>query len=457
MKDAINRTFNLRPRETAIVLVLGLILLCNSVAVQISGIISVSNFLSTGGVNYFPIVWLVDYLLILLIAALQSLIVDRFNRLSLMRGMIFGFALVFTFLRVLFIFRVPGWLNYSLLYLLAEQQDLFVPLVFWILANDIFDMAQTKRLFPLIASWGFAGKLLGIGITAASSGLLTQLDIKPEEMLTLNILIYMLVFLLIMGGLSNVKLRQTRQKSETVRETLSEGWNFVRDVPSFRYLMLAILALSLCDVIIGFHFYVVSDSVFSDPASYQRFFSFYRLAVTLAGFLMQSFLSSRIINRINLKNTFLILPFTTLASAASMIAMPGIVSGVGGMSVLSLTRDTITESARKAFQALVPEERRGRVSMFMDSYLPAGGIIVGSLATGLIVFTGLLFDIPNTFYVYLAGAVLAALFSIWAIFRMRAVYDSSLLNWRLKRRQRGRSVLDSGIMRSLADLADEER
>src|SRR5512139_100472 len=101
MHDAINSMFNLRPQETIIVLVLGLILLCNSVAVQISGIVSVSNFLSTGGVNYFPIVWLVDYLLILLIAGLQSLIVDRFNRLSLMRGMIFGFALVFTFLRVL--------------------------------------------------------------------------------------------------------------------------------------------------------------------------------------------------------------------------------------------------------------------------------------------------------------------------------------------------------------------
>jgi len=95
--------------------------------------------------------------------------------------------------------------------------------------------------------------------------------------------------------------------------------------------------------------------------------------------------------------------------------------------------------------------------MFMDSYLTAGGIIVGSLITSLIVFTGILFDIPNYFYVYLAVAVLAALFSIWAIFKMRTVYDSSLLSWRLKRRQRARSVLDSAIMRSLADLADEER
>ena len=41
-----------------------------------------------------------------------------------------------------------------------------------------------------------------------------------------------------------------------------------------------------------------------------------------------------------------------------------------------------------------------------------------------------------------AVGLAAALFAIWAIFRMRAVYYTSLLNWRLKRRQRGGSVLD---------------
>jgi len=38
--------------------------------------------------------------------------------------------------------------------------------------------------------------------------------------------------------------------------------------------------------------------------------------------------------------------------------------------------------------------------------------------------------------------VLAALFAIWAILKMRSVYESSLFNWRLKRRQRRTSVLD---------------
>jgi AAA family ATP:ADP antiporter len=78
----------------------------------------------------------------------------------------------------------------------------------------------------------------------------------------------------------------------------------------------------------------------------------------------------------------------------------------------------------------------------MDTYLFATGSIIGCLVAGAIVLAGLRLNIANYFYIYLAFVVLAALFASWAIFKMREVYDSSLFNWRLKRRQRGASVLD---------------
>jgi len=449
MNDFTRRVFRLRPGETGLVLTLGFLLLSNSVAGQVSGIVAISGFLSEGGVNQILIVWVIDTLLIILMTGLLSLIVDRFNRITLMRWMTFGFALVFTVLRLMFTFQALGWLNYSLLYLMSEQQWLFFPLIFWILANDIFDMAQTKRLFPLIAGLGSAGKFLGIGIALLSPGLFSRLGIRSEEVLTLNALIYVLAYLLMLGGLRKVKVRKTRQKRETLQETLTEGWAFVREVPSFRYLTLSIVALILCDTIIEFRFLVVSNEVFSDASRFQTFYSLYRLGLTLASLAVQGLLTNRIIARISLKNTFLIVPFTALAGAAWMMALPGIISGVGGVVLQKLPAITVDQSARKAFQALVPEERRGRVSMFMDSYLFAGGTIIGCLVTGAIVFVGPLrgFVDPQLssstyFYAYLAVAALAALFAIWAIFKMRAVYDSSLFNWRLKRRQRRASVLD---------------
>ncbi|MBU0496042.1 MAG: hypothetical protein KKA73_05800 [Chloroflexi bacterium] len=442
MKNLLNQTFRIHPGEASLVLVLGLMLLSNSMAMEVSGIVAISGFLSAGGVNQILIIWLIDTLLIVLMTGLQSLIVDRFDRLTLMRGMIFAFALIFTVLRLLFTLHAPDWLNYGFMYLVSQQQWLFFPLIFWILANDILDMAQSKRLFPVIASLGSAGKFLGISVALLSPALFSQLGILPEEVLTLNVLIYMLAYLLMTMGLRRIQVRETSHKSETLRETLTEGWGFVREVPSFRYLMLAIMALIVCDTVIEFRFLVVSDQVFSDASSYQIFYACYRLGMALAALAIQGFLTNRIIGRVGLKNAFLILPCTAFAGATWMMGLPGIVSGVGGVVLQKLPAITINESARKAFQALVPEERRGRVSMFMDSYLFAAGTIIGCVITGAIVLVGIGLGTTEYFYVYLAVAVLAALFAFWAILKMRTVYDSSLFNWRLKRRQRRTSVLD---------------
>ncbi len=442
MKDFLSRTFRLRSGELGLVLTLGFLLLSNAVAYQVSDIVAVSGFLSTVGVPQILLVWLVDALLIFLMTGLQSLIIDRFDRITLVRWLIFGLGFLFVILRSLFTFKGLASLNYALLYLVAEQQLLFFPLVFWILANDIFDMAQSKRLFPLIASFSFVGRLLGIGIAIVSPNLFARWGIQSEEVLIFNVLIYMLAYMIVAVGLHKVKLRETQPQNETVRETLTEGWGFVKEVPSFRYLAISIIALLVCDAIIEFRFLVVSDSKFSDPASYQTFYSLYRLGLTLASFIVQFFFTSRIITRLNLKNAFFIKPVSVLVGALSMIASPGIIGSVAGVVLLRLSQYTVDESSRKAFHALVPEERRGRVSIFMDSYLYCVGVIIGCLITGAIVGVSILLGSPNYFYIYLGIAVLAASFAVWAIFKMRAVYDASLFNWRLKRRQRGKSVLD---------------
>ncbi len=442
MNQRLYSLLRLRPGEAGIVFVMGLLLLINSMALQVSGIVGISGFLSEGGVNNFLLVLLVDYLLILLTAGLQTLIVDRFDRISLMRWMAFGFALVFIALRLLFTFSAPGWLNYSLIYLIAEQQWLYFPLIFWILAHDIFEMSQTTRLFPLIASWGFIGKILGIGVAAVSPGLLGGLGIATEEVLSINILLYLLAYILISRGFGKIEVAHTPHRKESIRQTLTEGWKFVREVPSFRYLTTAVFALALADTIIEFRFLVVSDAIFTTVGSYQRFYSFYRLGVTIAALVIQGLVTSRLIAKVTLKNTFIVFPAICVLGIAWMLGAPGIISAVGAMVLVKLSRDTVDESTRKSFQALVPEERRGRVSLFIDSFIPAIGTIAGCLIGGVIVVMGLQSGSTTYHNFYLAAAGVASLVAVWAVLQMRKVYDSSLLNWRLKRRRRSTDLLD---------------
>jgi len=448
MQKFLQSTFKLQPNEVMLVVTFGFLIFGNSLARQVSNIVSVSGVLDVEGPNALLVVLIIDYIFIFIVGALQSLFVDRFNRVYMIALVSFGFALAFILLRTMFWMGAPEWLNYSAIYLVAEQQFVLFPLIFWVLANDVFTFAQTKRLFPLIASLSFIGKLAGIGLAAISPILFTALKLVGEDILLFNALIYIISSVLILTTLTKINLRDFTKKSESLRETFSEGFEFVRDILSFRYLMIAILFLAVADTIIEFRFWVITESAFPDQLAYQNFYSLYRLMVTLVAFGIQSLVTSRLTNNIQIKNVLLIFPFVAFFASGSMLLLASILGvTVGGMYMVKLTRETVDDSSRKSFQALVPEERRGRVSTFMDSYLTAAGTILGAVLTGIIVLIGQ-WSGKDLSRVYLAIAFSASIVAIWATLSMRSVYEKSLLNWRLKRRQR----MTDSIIKKLADL-----
>ncbi len=441
MNKTRKRFLNLRQGEPRLVFILGFLLLGNSLAMQVSGIVAVSGFLDSGGVNGFLLIYLVDAVLLFLLSSLLSLVIDKFNRIKLMGWVTLAYALIFILLRIMFLFNLPDALNYSLMYIVSDTQFFSFPLIFWVMANDAFKVSQTKRLFPLISAMSFIGILLGIGVAYASPTLFANLGIKSEEILILNALIYLIGYILLITGTGNVKLRETVHRSQTIKETLTEGWHFVKDVPAYRYLMFIILAMALSYTIVEFRFFMVTDNTFTNQAAYQTFYSLFRLGVTVAAFLLQTFLTSRIIKSIQLKNAFMILPVTIFTSVIGLLISPLLAVGVGAMSLVRLVRISIDETTNKSFQAFVPEERRGRVSTFMDSYMPTLGIILACVLVGGIVLIENLIG-QNLHLVYLGLAAGFSGAAIWAALQIRKVYDASLLNWRMKRRQRGSSVLD---------------
>ncbi|HNT54280.1 MAG TPA: Npt1/Npt2 family nucleotide transporter [Anaerolineaceae bacterium] len=432
--QATNRVFRLHPGEFPLILILGLVLLVNSLTMQLGGIVAVSGFLNTGGINSILIVYLVDYALIFLSGGFQSLIVDRFDRTKLVKAMALLFALVYLVLRLLFLWGAPDWLNYAITFVFAEQQFVFFPLVFWVLANDLYSMEQSKRLFPLISSLSFVGELIGIGLAIAAPAIMLAINVSIEEVLTLNALLYLGAWLALHFGLRNMKPRITVRQKQTLRETLVEGWDFVRNVDSFRYLMYVVVALAACWLMLEFRFLAITNQAYPDQFSYQRFFSIFRLALALGGFAMQVLFTGRLLAAMDLRRAFFVLPVAALVAAVLMMVAPGAVPVIAGIGIYMLARLTVHDSAMKSLESLIPEERRGRASTFIDGYLPAVGVIGGVLLTGAIVLIGHWMK-TDLNWLYLIMAALAAMLSILWIYKMQKVYDNSLLNWRLKRRR----------------------
>lgn len=435
-------------KERKLVYVLGFALLVNALAMQISGIVSVSGFLDSDNVNQILIVLFIDYALIIAIGSIQSVIIDKFNRVSLIQWVMLIFALTFIVLRVLFMLNVPNWLNYSLMYIISEQQFVVFPLIFWVLANDVFKFSQAKRLFPIISGWNFVGKLIGIGIAAVSPSLFLNLGINPEEILLVNVFVYLVGFMVLFGGLRDVTVRETVHQEESLKKTLSEGWEFIMGVPAFKYLMMALVALAVADTIIEFRFLVITDRTFDTLEKYQTFYSIYRLGTTLIALVLQTFITGFLIKKMQLKNVFFFFPIAAAGAAIGMLLTPGVGIAIAGMAMVKLVRDTVHESGRASFLGLVPEERRGRVSTLLETYFPSFGTMLGCVLAGAVVLVGEAKGQDLSIY-YLLIALVTGLFAFTSIFRMVKSYDSSLLNWRLKRRQRSTSTQ---LLNKLNDL-----
>jgi MFS family permease len=163
--------------------------------------------------------------------------------------------------------------------------------------------------------------------------------------------------------------------------------------------------------------------------------------VILVSLVAQSVLTSRLIERMQLKNAFFLLPVTMLIVALGALVIPGAGSGIVAMLLTQIVRDTTNDSASKSLQSLVPEEKRGRVSMFMESYLTAAGTIAGSILTGAIVLFAPRLGAFSVAPVYLVVCVIGALLAVVAIVAMRRSYESSMFNWRLTRRKRASDIL----------------
>jgi ATP:ADP antiporter, AAA family len=443
MNETVRNTFRLQPHEVGLVLLFGFLLLGNSLAQQVAEITAVSNFLDSAGVNGILVVWMLDSIVIFAMMGVQSLIIDKYNRARLTQAILLILIGAFLVLRVLFLIHAPKWLNYGLLFLVSEQQWLLFPIIIWTLANDVFNMAEAKRLFPIIGSGDFLGKLIGIGIAASAPVFLQSLTgLHLEDLLLLNALIYLLAYLFLTLSIKKLVLRPTSQLKQGIKDTLSEGWNFIKDVPVFRYLALLILSLLIVDTIIEFRFLSITDEIFiNNPASFQVFYSFYRLGVVIISLILQALVTSRIVSNVPLKNLFIVEPLALAISSLFSLLMANLAGALGSISFLKIPQLTLGDSIRKAFQSLVPEERRGRVSIFMDSYLFSAGTLAGCILTGLIILLGALTG-WKAYLIYCSVALVFCALAIWASLKVRKVYDESMLNWRLKRRQRNKSVLE---------------
>jgi len=442
------RWLNVQSGEWGLMLSLILLLATNSLVAELAEVVATTGFINNIGTPQIVIVWLVSVPVTILAGGIYVLVIDRMKRVRLMTILLAILAFAYFLMLTLFTIEAPNEVRFALLYILTELQIAIFPLAFWSLVNDMYTITQARRLFPLVATGGALGSIGGNALAAALTRIFPENANNAPEVLTMGVIAFLLGILVVWGTFRKreVRARQSKQ-ADGIRETFKEGWGVIKDVPMFRFLAVAMFLMGLSFTIIEFHFLYSLDAASQDTANaanfFQSFYGIYKALLIIGILVFQSLITARYLEKTGTRNSFFMLP-VAMASGLVIIVLMGGAVGVGlGRLVMRVAQKGWDEPARKAAQALVPDERRGRVSTFMDSYFYAFASLAGALLLGALLLATEydLISRETTSVVYLIVAAVAAVISLWAVFQLRRVYEKSLLNWRLSRSRR-QSVLD---------------
>lgn len=421
------------------------LLFFNAVILESNEVIATSGFVSNVGVQHVVWIWAADMAIVMLTAALYSTVVDRTNRLKLTTAMFAGFGFVYLAMYGLFQFEQFTWLVYPMLTIINDQQWSLFALMIWALANDAFSTAQAKRLFPLLAMAAMVGSVAG----NATVTILPELLGGPGYVLLIfNALVMLTLFVILLGVLLStaashrlMPLARSAPPDEQLRAVFTEGLGFIRDIPSFRYLAFAMIPLGFALNTLEFHFLATIST--NNIASVQTVYGAFKVALSLSILVVQGLCASWLINQISLRRIFTLLPTAQLMGLLLVFAWP--IYGIFlGNYLTRVTLVAIDEPARQLMFGLAPDERRGRVSAFMNGYLYPLGAILGCTLIGTLFYfvqTGYLSPIQSE-HIYLSFGLVAVLFALAMVLRIYKNYDASLLSWRLDRRKRRSSIPD---------------
>lgn len=432
----------IRSGERARFWILATLLLFNSLVLESNEVLATGGFANQVGVAFLPWLWAADMVIVMLTSAIYSLQVDRGDRNKLTVIILTGLALAYFLLYGAFALAAPNWLTYSIFTILTDQQWLLVPLLVWALANDAFPTTASKRIIPLLGIAVLVGRVLGNIMVASAASLLAGNHLGSIQLLLTNAMILLLLAGLYAFSARLIQINARRATTESILADLHEGIEFVRDVPAYRFLAIAMILMGFSLNVIEFHFILRVAEQFTQLAALQFFYGVFKVVSLLLLAILQGWIATSLLERLGFQRIFACMPVTMSGALLIALVWPGIAGITLGNLCTRAVLLGIDESARHAFQGLVPDERRGRVSAVMDGYLyPMGAILSCSFLLLSFFLVGRnVFTLAAAQMLYLLIGLLCIGGALYAIRQMHVTYDASMLNWRLQRKRRSRQL-----------------
>jgi len=344
-------------------------------------------FLKRFGVEYLPIILMVNSITTFFIMGLMTGIMGRLRGDRLLSSMLVFCGTTVAALR----FAVPLGIDflYPVLYVLKAQYEILLGLFFWNLANDLFNTRQSKRLFPLLTAGGVIGGVIG------SFGTPIIARVIAIDNLMWAYLVTTLLGAAVVRRMGSLfpTLFVSDKKPKKVKSRLSLKEEFKKVLPLIKQsdlvkvLILLTLLPNLVIPIMVYQFNFAIDQAFVTEGGMIRFFGYFRGILNIISFIILLFVG-RIFGRWGLPVALMFHPFNYVIAFLAFLLKFDIFSAMYARMSTNILRTTMNNPARAVLMGLFPPEYRSAIRPFLRGTVVRVGTLVGS---GLIiVFEGLL-------------------------------------------------------------------
>ena len=402
------------------------------------------------GPDVLPQVYVLQAVLLASMGLLVIPFIDRVDRGRLFHWTLIGLALVLAASHRQGE-RAP-WFFYRGLYLLTAVIQSLLFLQFWLVAGEVLELRQSKRLFPLLLGFSLAGGMMASGVAAVLPRF-----IRTEDLLLIAAGM-LLAGLAPLGEVTRRFKERLRRPTLEHRFRLSDSLNRLKadlrlswNLPLLRTLYPALLVFALLAQVLDFFMGEAASLRFVDAAgdvNPDRLASFYALlngAVIGIGALVQFFLANRLFSAVGVTRGLMLAPTVLVAGFGAIAVALGLRSGlgptfffavVGTRAFQRVLRISIYRSSVDLLYNAVPDERRGRAKTFKETFVEPAGTCLG----GLVLLAGSVVDVRA---LVAASLVLSGILFFLTV-RLKSEYLESLMHV-LREKSRFRFAFPSSV------------
>ncbi|MGB1211638.1 MAG: NTP/NDP exchange transporter, partial [Lacinutrix venerupis] len=363
------------------------------------------------------------YLLVALVAVVTTIFYSKaireFSLLKITIASLIIFSLAFIVLSIVLHFEIlHNWILYfyylsiSLFAVIATSQ-------FWILANMVFNAREAKRLFGFIGAGAIAGGVFG--------GYLTSLIVSSygNKYAILVAAFFILCCIPIIQKIWKLRIQKMttyvrKQRKHNESNTQVSSLKLILKSKHLTYLALITGISVIVAKLVDFQFSDFANKAISDSDELASFFGFWFSTFNVLALILQLFVTNRLLSRLGVSSTLLILPLGIALSSLLFLTFPElwvlvIIKGIDGSFKQSLNKAAVELSIMP-----IPLNIKNQAKSFID-------VAVDSVATGiagfLLIFLIKKLDLSTS---YITVIILLFVF-IWIvlIYRLREAYFNS--------------------------------